>query len=134
MQESCQVYNAYKLNKDGKKNPHLEPERKGIHWSCHGELEHMKMICLNFTSKWNGIKWKWVKTKHCKTYCCGGQNRYRTFCSCNKEITLCDDCFTDHVLDKCDGWRLCFLRVHVFLESILVAMIYFSVHDNTSKM
>ncbi len=54
-----------KLNEDGKKDPHLEPERKCIHQSCQRELEHMKMTSLNFKTKWNGKQWKGVKTKHC---------------------------------------------------------------------
>ncbi len=97
----CMMHNQ--LNEDGKKGPLLETERRRIRRSCRGELEHMKMTRPNFTSKWNGSKWKRVKTKHCKTYCRGCQFRCRTYCSCNKAITLCDDCFTDHVLDQRDG-------------------------------
>jgi hypothetical protein len=51
-----------------------------------------------FTSKWVGTSWKTAKDKYHKLPCgCG--NRCRTYCRCNKGVTMCLDCFNSHILN-----------------------------------
>jgi len=63
-----------------------------------GEDEHGLVNCPYFTGKWLGSSWKKAKDKYHKTPCaCGNQSR--TYCMCNKGVTMCLDCFNRHILN-----------------------------------
>jgi hypothetical protein len=63
-----------------------------------GEGEHGLVNRPYFTSKWLGSSWKKAKDKYHKTPCTCG-NRCRTYCRCNKGVTMCLDCFNRHILN-----------------------------------
>jgi hypothetical protein len=65
-----------------------------IHGEIH-RLEHRP----TFTTKWLGNEWKAGTCKYQKTFCTtpGCKFRCRTYCSCDKAVTMCNQCFGGHI-------------------------------------
>ena len=55
----------------------------------------------NFTGKWDNSTNSWTKitTRYCKIKCGTCNNKVRTFCKCNKSVTMCVACFGNHVAE-----------------------------------
>ncbi len=69
------------------------------------KMEHALEKRPGFTGSWdeNNDDWELVKNKYQKTHCAtpGCQTCYRTFCSCNKKVTMCQGCYSDHYAFIC---------------------------------
>ena len=52
-----------------------------------------------FTSKWLGSSWKPTRQRYQKTPCAtaGCKRTCRTYCACNKAVTMCSACFNLHI-------------------------------------
>lgn len=55
----------------------------------------------NFTGAWDVLERKFATTttKHCKTKCAKCPTKVRTYCACNKAVTLCTDCWGVHCIE-----------------------------------
>ncbi len=53
-----------------------------------------------YTGKYNATSksWRKVKTKYLKMKCLYCPKEVRTYCTCNKQIILCGDCFGKHTV------------------------------------
>mmetsp|Transcript_1651 Transcript_1651/g.3669 ORF Transcript_1651/g.3669 Transcript_1651/m.3669 type:complete len:106 (-) Transcript_1651:44-361(-) len=65
--------------------------------------EHIHERRPFFTGEWDDEKgtWKPAKDRYQRTFCgtfrC--KERCRTFCTCNKKVPMCLDCYKKHVID-----------------------------------
>jgi hypothetical protein len=61
--------------------------------------EHRLMHRPIKTTKWMGTHWKECKDPYQRTMCSGANcnNRCRTYCACNKSLTMCLECFNHHI-------------------------------------
>ena len=60
--------------------------------------EHALITRKTFTGAWNSEKktWSKVRSKYLKTQCATCKFECRTYCSCNKSITMCQSCWGEH--------------------------------------
>ena len=88
-----------KLDSDGRVVPSPMRPQKRSRLSI--EMEHGFEQRPNFTGAWDRIERKFATTttKHCKTKCANCPNKVRTYCRCNKAVTLCTDCWGAHCID-----------------------------------
>lgn len=69
--------------------------------------EHEMMTRPNFTGGWDleGRKFRRVKTKYCKTACASCSQLCRTYCSCNKQVSMCLKCWGEHKAEHYSTFR-----------------------------
>ena len=63
-----------------------------------GELEHTLEKRPPFTGIWDSRKNSWgkVRSKYLKTKCSSCKFECRTYCSCNRKVSMCMNCWGDH--------------------------------------
>ena len=83
------------LNDDGEIISEPEPVRTRSAQAI--IAEHSFETRPNFSSVWLGDHWKKSKDMYQKTVCRCGQ-RCRTYCACDKSVTLCKNCYGLHLL------------------------------------
>lgn len=61
--------------------------------------EHGLVSRPKYTGMWdNSINnWRRIDTEYCKTKCNTCKTKVRTYCKCNKKISMCLNCFGDHM-------------------------------------
>ena len=61
--------------------------------------EHKLQTRPKFTGEWKTVDnwWSKVKTEYMKTKCAHCSKKVRTYCKCNQQMTLCSECYADHV-------------------------------------
>ena len=65
------------------------------------DLGHELLTCPNFTGSWKmetNSRSK-ISTQYAKIKCAGCKPRLRTYCKCNKKVSLCTECYGDHIAD-----------------------------------
>lgn len=63
-------------------------------------VDHKLEVRPNYTGKWNTEKntWNQISTQYAKTKCAGCKNLVRTYCRCNRQQSLCSQCFGVHMV------------------------------------
>ena len=63
-----------------------------------GDPEHELLTRPNFTGKWStdANTWTKVSTQYAKIKCSGCNTKIRTYCTCNKKVPLCTQCYGVH--------------------------------------
>jgi len=65
------------------------------------DLGHELLTRPNFTGGWKTETntWSKISTQYAKIKCAGCKSRIRTYCKCNKKVSLCTECYGDHIAE-----------------------------------